>query len=446
MAAAPRFLDVSLRGPYADFKVQGVDLAIVNALRRVILSRVQTAAFAFASDGPGNDAAQGVEVLENTSVLHNELLGDRVSLVPMHLTEEETLDVAEGRAAYEFVLDVRNGGSTPRDVTTADFTGTLNGEDLPPDALARIFPADPVTRDHVLLVRLKPAPPQAQAGDGFEAAGDAAERVHLTCRPTMGCGQDHARWCPVSVCSFGNVVDEVRAATAKEEELAAARAQGASLDELARIAHDFEAMGRQRCFVVDEYNDPAQFTFRLRSECGLRPAYVVFRGLAMLRDRMAELAELIAAAGPPPADGALAEVTLEPYGGVRGMFQITLQREDHTFGNLIQACMFNSFIRGVTTELEYIGYHKPHPLEDHIVVRIKLAEDADPASFMSASMRRIAAGIGGVAAEWAAVSGLSAASIRDVDALIKGALIKEEKPVEEKQKRAPRKKKGAEAA
>ncbi|PNH01024.1 DNA-directed RNA polymerase II subunit RPB3 [Tetrabaena socialis] len=401
-----RFTDLSIGGRLAEFAVKDVDLALINALRRAVIAEVQTAAFCFALDAETNT----VDIRRNTSVLHNEFLGHRISLIPVHLSENETRDVAEGRALFEFTLQMKNDGLTPLDVTSGHFKGSLDGVELSEDTLNRMFPVDPLTRDHILIVRLKPQVTTSSSAGGVE-------EVDVTCRFRMGRGKDHARWTPCSICAFGNVIDEAKAQEALDEEVAKARALNATEEEVNRVIHDFTCMGRHRCYVLNEHGDPAQFLFKLRSECGLRPSYLVFKGLSILSDRVQTLARGMRDARTP--DPAVADpVTIEAYGAVPGMFQFTVDDEDHTIGNLVQSMVYNQCIRNDEgKELEYIGYHQPHPLENRITIRVKIipAVVPDVRPFMARCLERVVTDIRAVIAEWIEFSGLSTAGIREVE-------------------------------
>ena len=64
---------------YIQFNITDVDVSLVNALRRIILSEYPTVAFN-TDDYLNSD----LKVEENTSFLHNEMLLHRISLVPIH--------------------------------------------------------------------------------------------------------------------------------------------------------------------------------------------------------------------------------------------------------------------------------------------------------------------------------------------------------------------------
>eukprot|EP00798_Chlamydomonas_sp_ICE-L_P029181 gene29181-biopygen33048 len=143
------------------FSVSGVDMCIVNLLRRAIIACVETAAFD--TGVPPGGGGGGVRVLENTSVMHNEMLALRVSLVPLCLTPNELENFAPGD--YQCTLAVRNNGNEVFDVRSGD---------------------------SVLLTVLRPN----------IMCGGVGEAVNITVTARLGSGRDHARYSPVCSCYF----------------------------------------------------------------------------------------------------------------------------------------------------------------------------------------------------------------------------------------------------
>lgn len=416
------FSELSVKGPYATFVIRDVDLAIVNAVRRAIMAEVPTAAFCFTPETPANT----VDIVTNTSVLHNEFLGHRISLVPVHLNSDEVARVADGISDYVFHLKLTKEDVEPRDVTSAHFTGTLNGEPISQEELARLFPADPVSGDHILIVRLRPAIPSDDPVDGRI---QEAEQVEAVCRLHMGRGKEHARWVPTSLCTYGFLIDDGKAQAVLEEEVVKARANHATQEEIDRLTHDFQCTGKQRCYLQNAFGEPSAFRFKLRSECGLTPVQLFDQALSILARRLHTLSQNVAAAGPPSAT-ASAKVTMEPVGAVDNMFQFIVAEEDHTLGNLTQSLLYNRFIRDPRLakhpqkiSMVYIGYHQPHPLENRIVLRVKVdapkaadvdvdagnprVAEKDMSSFLSQCIDAIASDVDRVRDAWTAFTAIS---------------------------------------
>ena len=421
-------------GRYMEFEVSGVDLAIINSLKRIVTTGIETACLGGSDSsssrgggGPSDADTTGIAFKANVSPLHNEQLADRLSLLPVHLTENELAELTRGEVEYTFTLRVSNAGPTRLDVTSGDITGARNGIELDASTLARIFPADPLTKDHVLITVLRPAPQSGVAADTAETDSTLAaapvdqrtiERIDMTCKLVLGTGKRHARWIPTSVCAFGNVVDEQKSVAALDGELAQARALNATDEELAVLRHNFSVTGRLRHFVVNAHNEASRFVFRLRSECGLRPAYLIFKGLRILAERLTRLAAAVRE---------LADDKITPLGSVPGMYDFRIDNEDHTIGNLVQSLIYNEHIRdgqesGSRRRLVYVGYNQPHPNEPQIVFRIKIASEdddgvllvGDARDFFANCVDRVRPRVESLLPEWTGVSGLQLLAIREV--------------------------------
>jgi DNA-directed RNA polymerase subunit L len=338
------------------FDILGVDLSVVNAVRRVILADVKTAAFCFSSDDKNT-----VEITKNTSVLHNEFLGHRISLIPVYLTENESID-ATLHEDLVFHLHARNDGIVPRDVTSGDISiYKSDGELLPDDVRDRMFPPDAVTQDYILITRLKPS----------NENGQDAEEIDIKFKLSIGSGRDHARYTPTSMCAYGNIVDESMCEVELSKETEKSIKSGANEEEVQRVIHDFKTMGRQRCYAKNERGEPYAFTFRIRSECGLRSTYIFFKALSILYEKMVDISKDFAAATKWNPDDPDKKVTVEAS-SIPGICEFSVLREDHTMGNLVQSLLFNAHVHeNDSKEIEYIGYYQPHPLETRIIFRIK---------------------------------------------------------------------------
>eukprot|EP00798_Chlamydomonas_sp_ICE-L_P019764 gene19764-biopygen28584 len=178
-------------GGGGSFSVSGVDLCIVNSLHRAIIACVETVAFDTLVPPGGGGSGGGVRVLENTSVMHNEMLALRVSLVPLCLTPNELENFAPGD--YQCTLAVRNTGNEVLDVVSGDVVvRDAAGVSFQTERLKRLFPVDKRSGDSVLLTVLRPN----------IMCGGVGEAVNITATARLGSGREHARYSPVCSCYF----------------------------------------------------------------------------------------------------------------------------------------------------------------------------------------------------------------------------------------------------
>jgi len=350
--------------------------AVVNALRRAIIAHVPTAAFPFDPVAPASSAT-GLAVIKNTSVIHNEMLGVRVSLVPVCADEALTARLRQTPDMYRFRLRKKNTGTEVVHVTTADMEVLLATEGAaeapaPKEIRDALFPACPTTGDHILLTKLRPNP--YDNAEGEEVHVEGVLRVKADTEGATD-GQKHARWSPVSVCYFVNVVDEAAADRAFEVAEHKAIEDGEDASEAARLSRrrQFDSLERLRSFFPDF------FEFQLESECGLRCPFLVASGFRVLLSRVEAIRDAVEARDTSKVS--FLRLTEEEEGETGGasspVVNVCVADEDHTCGNLIQGLLYQRNFRANKNnrkDLEFVGYHQPHPLEREIVLRLRCTE------------------------------------------------------------------------
>ncbi|RLE82244.1 MAG: DNA-directed RNA polymerase subunit D [Thermoprotei archaeon] len=152
--------------------IENITPALANSLRRTVLAEVPVMAI------------DDIVILENSSVLYDEILAHRIGLVPLvndydeirAALEEDPLALREKEVA--FVLDV----------VAEDEEKTVYSSDLKPKALEEEVKVSKVIRPasgKIPLVKL--------------ARG---QRIVLEAYAHYGLGKQHAKWQPVSVAAF----------------------------------------------------------------------------------------------------------------------------------------------------------------------------------------------------------------------------------------------------
>lgn len=308
------------------FIVSGkVELCIVNSLRRAISSCVKTAAFPFDPTQPPSPelSEPGVRILENTCVMHNEMLGHRISLLPICLTPNELASFDHRN--YNVELKVRNDGNAVLDVTSESFMVTdMTGAALPSARVERLFPKCVISGEYPLIGVLKPRSACANAGIG--------ELMHIRAVPRLGTGHEHARWSPVSTCFFKELLTK-------------------------------EGVRDGWTFIMEGLNP------------SLSPYYLVFLGFQFLVDEVKDLKNKTVTFETLDV---IEDPSSETKGGGGRRFSTTLQNFDHTMGNLLQGMMYDLWIdAGKSKQINYVGYFKRHPLIDDITFRMQVVNESD---------------------------------------------------------------------
>ena len=423
-ASSAHFANLVEKDSHAEFDVEGIDLCIVNSVRRVIMSDVQTAAFNYDPTHPAA-AGSGIAILRNTSSLNNEFVGQRVSLVPLGFDPNQLRMFEPSR--FKCVLKVKNAGNTVRDVTTGDFEVFDQGGALHPKAVRdAIFPANPLTGDHILLLRLKPS---------TQCDGNG-EEIHVECHASVGTGRMHARWSPVSSCFFRFKKDpglvkaalDARISALDEKRLADGKPPLDVVErERERVQHD--ALDAHRCFLrSDATGEPVAFEFIIDCETRHRPSILVFEALRVLHDKVMAFREALVGSmdeGVGGEDGAQYDdthrkVVIKPFANTDDFYHVLVRKEDHSLGNLVQGMLYGKWVRdGGSKEVSYIGYYMPHPLETNIVIKIKCAIPGDDVvARLSEGATWLAGELNALMVEWVMFAGLDKAGIVTIDEMM----------------------------
>ena len=347
------------------FTLERTSSTIANTLRRCILTATRSAGFR-ADLTSATDP--GIVIRKNSSVIFNEMLAHRLTLLPLGVVRLDQFDPK----LYQCVLRVKNEKKGPIEtggilhVTASDFQvhqnqGDGTFADLGKPAALAMFPANPITGQTSLIVSLRPQWNPEQL----------PEEVDLTAHPVIGTGRDHMGFCPVSQCSFENTMDEdpVRRDVFFKEWVAAFK-KGVEGEELTpamleSYKAEWNTMAIQRCFLVDERGEPNSFGFTVES-VGIRP----------VTDIVAEGINAAIALVGPYTDTVIASsdlgISSQPPDSRMNGLDLIFDGQEHTLGNLLQTLITELYIDGGTMDspIVYVGYKVKHPL--HRVMTLRL--------------------------------------------------------------------------
>ncbi|KAL0248945.1 hypothetical protein GEMRC1_004179 [Eukaryota sp. GEM-RC1] len=266
------------------FKLKGVSISLVNALRRIIYSEVPTIAIEL------------VEFTQNSSALPEEFIAHRLGLVPLLYPESTSINSFED--VFNYHTDCACAGGCPK----CEFTFTLNATN---------------DRSEVYVVRSDQLFPRA-AQDTYAGLVRVADLEHpivlfklaskqsvsLTAIARKGKGADHAKFSPVSNATFRitpdiqlNYESLAQLSTSDREQLVSSCPRNVyELDPLTRTIR-IAPGGQDRCIMcgectelsnqyADQYEvpapikiqdtDPPEFTFLIEST-GAKTARVILK-------------------------------------------------------------------------------------------------------------------------------------------------------------------------
>ena len=324
------------------FTLSGCNSSFVNALRRTILSEVETVSF-ITDDYLTSD----LKVVKNTGSLHNEFLLHRLGMIPINISNIDEFNPDK----YKFILKKENNGNTEIQVTSADFV-VNNLETGENEDTKLFFPANSFTKDNILITILKPNP----TGDG--------EAINIEGKCSIGCGKENSRFSPVSNVVFINKRDETRSQTAFED-MIKSLPTAPNETELKTLAKRFDMEEADRYFHVDENGDPNVFHFEIESVGIIPPTFIFKTCIKKLIEKITNFSKNINAA----LDSKPSSVTIRESESVMKGYDIIIEDESHTLGFLLQ-----SYINKLEKDI-FVGYMNPHPLEKRIKIRVNFNDD-----------------------------------------------------------------------
>jgi DNA-directed RNA polymerase subunit L/DNA-directed RNA polymerase alpha subunit len=339
----------------AEFSINDLDVALVNSVRRVVLSEIPNVAF---HHDPYNPDTSSIRIITNTGSLHNEMLGHRLMLIPLCFTPDEIFAIEQGDQSYKFVLKVHNTGKDIVTVTSDDFViYDQFGKVIDGDEKDRILPKNPITKDAILITKLKPNAMDPATG----------EQINVECTPLVGTAMRHAAWNPVSLCVYLNKIDETAAEAAFDTWIVdqgrireSENRTALTTDDIAEYKRRFWLQDAQRHYIKNAHGEPSAFKFSMESECGMLPSFLMFRAFDVLARKMTKLVK------------GLKTTKITQHQAESTLFDVLLVGETHTMGNLLQSSLFDRHVRGKEASCLFIGYYQSHPLEDEVVLRIRM--------------------------------------------------------------------------
>jgi len=317
------------------FDIHNIDLAIVNGIRRIILTDIPIPA---AIGEKLDDDEPTVEVISNTGALHNEFIIHRVGLVPICLTEEEIESYEDNSLVLE--LNVKNETNATINVTSKDFIAYMKGDKLTKDELLSIFPPNKVSKDHILITRLR-----------------TGESLHFTANIVKRTARENASFNPVSLSNFSYIQNPEEAS--KYENI----------------------NDKERCYYKDKYGDPYKYKFDIEYiNINVGPKYLIPKSLDIIVNKLSNIRhELI---DTEKSD----KIKVQQFQDITSTYEFIIENEDDTIGNIIQSYLHNKYVREKklfkkSINCSFAGYICPHPLKSIMIIRITLENITDEGEF-----------------------------------------------------------------
>ena len=314
----PRIVNLIEEEHEMSFDLVDCDVSIVNALRRTMLSDVPVCCIR-----SENETVNQCRILVNHTRLHNEILKQRLSAIPVHTTD---LTLLPGK--YQLVLDVTNDTDHVMVVTSEHFRlRQIDKELYMSDEVARrIFPACELTGDFVHFANLKPA------------QNTHVQQLHLVADFSVSSARNNAMFNAVSKCTYFATVDWDAARAALAGLVEGWRAEGLSDADVRLRSDNFMLLDAFRYVVKNSWRVSFASVGVAGNELLLK------QSLRLLEDKLAGVFQGMGAAALEGSDGS-------SYGSDGSSYEL----RDFSHANLV------AFMLHLIDPSEFVSVTQTHP-------------------------------------------------------------------------------------
>lgn len=339
-----RISEISENDNIYRFTLSDVDLSIANALRRAIIMDIPCNVIR-TEDSQVNTCV----ITKNTTRLHNEILKQRLSCIPIHMQPDE-LDVLPDN--YILEVDVKNDTDSMIYVTTEHFRikSKTKNTYITEKETRKIFPPDSKTGDYIIFARLRPS----------HSDVIPAEELSFTAEFSISTASVNSMFNVVSKCAYGNTPDLEnidKKWKSEEEKLKKDHTE----EEIDKLKKNFYILDSQRIFKANS------FDFVIQSVGVYDNKSIVKYAAKILEKRFALFTTNL--------DSGILEI-LHSSVSINHCFDIQLENEDYTIGNILLNLLYKQYYEG-SKELTFCGLKKMHPHDSHSVLRMALKDNGD---------------------------------------------------------------------
>ena len=341
---------------FITFEIENVDVGMINSIRRA-QNYIKT--FGFTTHPyEKND----INVITNDSKLHNQLIIERIGLIPVHITDYK-FEIEN----YEFQIDISkviNEIQTKIEVTSKDIKilDIKKNDYISEKERDKIFPKDPLTKEYIIITKLFSTNNFIEILD-FSKINKIEFKVKA--KAVLSNGEEHSRWYPACIFCYQNKIDEKKASEAKKEyvqnEIKKSKEKELTPLSKERLEKRFDTSLKERYFYEDENGEPTQFVFKIESIGVLPPLIIFYKSIIELCNRVKNLIINLKNKNENI-------ISIKPSSNLSNGFIIEIKDENETIGNLVNEHLYNLYME---KELSFIAFKKPHPLQNKIIFNIK---------------------------------------------------------------------------
>ena len=325
------------------FTIDKINVSLANSIRRTILSDIPTFVFRTC---PYSECKASITT--NTSRLHNEILKQRLSCIPIHVTDQEF-----PHKDYQLEINVTADSSEIRYVTTKDFKikNKVNGKYLTDVKVREIFPPNEITGDFIEFARLLPKMSEYSEG----------EQLAMTCDLDIGTAKEDGAFNVVCTCAYQMTMDPSKVDEAwriKEADLVKEGIATIGSEEMKAQRKNWSLLDAQR------YTKDDSFDFVVETVGVYTNADIVSKAAQIMINKCTKFIRDIESGE---------NHIIPTVSTIQNGFDIELKGEDYTLGKVLEFFMHDKHYAEDQT-VTYCAFRKIHPHNPDSMIRVGFAE------------------------------------------------------------------------
>ena len=325
------------------FTLIEANVSIANALRRTIISDINTVVF---KTFP-HEENKSVFIV-NTTRLNNEILKQRLSCIPIYLNHLK-IDIAN----LKLEVNVENDTEEIKYVTTKDFKiiDMDTEREFDEQTVKSIFPpweAPNGSEHYIEFARLRPRISDTIPG----------EKLHFTCTFSESCAKDNSMFNCVSVCSYGFTPDVELQRTELDKKKQEWLQKDFSEEKIKLEEKNWYLLEGQRVVKRNSFDFIIQTIGVYDNiELIILACDNLIKRLNLIKDNLEENEELIK----------------DSENTMKNCYDFILENEDYTIGKVIEYALYYNLFESEKI-LSFCGFKKTHPHNTFSIIRISYIE------------------------------------------------------------------------
>ena len=327
-------------------KFDDVDLSVVNALRRVLLTNIQSLVIC----GFPHDKSN-IDIMKNNSKYNNEYIKHRLSCLPIYFNEMKVF--RNFVDSYYIKIYCENDTNLPKLLTTEHFKLINKSTHKEYKSKKSIFDdGNPIP-----IIRLYPQISKNDPVECFEA--------NITLK--IGCAKEDNCWNMVSKCSYSYTQNNDKVG----EEIDKIDKLDMDKDAKQLMKKDFQILDSQKeMYCIKNTYDFILETIGVYSNKKLMYLacdYIIntFKKLRKDTTEMIVDANLLV---KEELDTLIYINNERNADKIKYIIQI--EKDDYTIGKLIEKYLYTYYSNGESKKMKYIAFKKEHPHDDHCLIYI----------------------------------------------------------------------------